>query len=359
MKKILIAVIVALLVWSSYLTLELSQLKKKMEREEVVQQVNHYTLNGTTTDLTKVVEETEAKVVGITSVIDDEQTSFGSGVVYATEDGVVYIATNAHLVNRAMEIKVLFHNGKEYAGELVGVDRHSDLALLKTVPEFEVEPFVLGNANMVKKGEYVLGIGNPISKEFFGSVTFGIVSGKNRRMNLDVNEDGIVDWDLYFIQTDAAINPGNSGGALINIHGDLIGLTTMRVAGVETEGVNFAISINEMIPILNQLKEKGSVQRTIVGLQVEDVSELTIYQKAARGIALDQVKGLIVTQVLPETPSKEMGVIEGDILVSINGTSVSTFKEFREILYRLEKDSQIHVVVLRDNQELTLTGVLK
>lgn len=333
--------------------------QRRQDDNTVIQNVNEYTISGYTTDLTKVVTDTEAKVVTITGFNYDWDGVIGSGVVYAVEENVSYIITNYHVIEEADEVRVLFNNGEEIIATIVGVDNYTDLALLSVETEFSVDPFNLGDSSLLKKGEYVLGIGTPIQEEFFGTVTFGIISGKNRSFLIDSNSDGKVDWELDFLQTDAAVNPGNSGGALINLAGDLVGLTTMRVASSDTEGMNFAIGINEIVPIVEQLKEKGEVHRAIFGIQGLDIASLTTYQKGHRGISLDQLQGILVTTVLPDTPAKEMGILEGDIILKINEIDIADIEGLNLFLYNHEEGTNAEVTLLRAGVETVVIGSLQ
>ncbi len=358
MKKKYWIVFIALLAWCSYLTFEINTIHRR-QKDNIIQNVNQYTINGYTTDLTNIVEKSNPKVVGVTGFTADWESAFGSGVVYSSESDGVYIATNYHIIDRVDEIRVLFHNGAEYPATLVGADSITDLALLKVEPEFEVEPFNLGDSSILKKGEYVIGIGNPIHEEFFGTVTFGIISGKDRSFVLDTNNDGTEDWDLRFLQTDAAINPGNSGGALINMNGDLVGITTMRVATADTEGMNFAIGINEATPILEQLKENGEIQRSLLGIKGDSISEMTTYQKNYQGIPLDLLQGVKVSKVLSDSAAKEMNLLVGDIIQSINGIEIKNVQDLHLFLYQNTSGTPIELVILRNNSEVIIQGVLQ
>lgn len=360
MKKLLIALLVVLLVWNSYLTIELMSVKKGDGTGPVVNQtVNSNTINGYTTDVTNVVSKTESKVVGITNITQNEEISSGSGVIYSKDDTGVYIVTNQHVIAEANEIKVLFDNGEELSAELIGSDHFSDLALLRVTPEFEVIPFNLGDSSILKKGEYVLAIGSPLGEAFYGTTTFGIISGKDRVIGVDLDGNGTEDWDMIVLQTDAAINPGNSGGPLINLSGDLIGITSMKIDQVDVEGMGFAIPINEVIPIVEQLKVNGTVIRPMLGISGKDISDLTVYQKSFLGINLDRTKGLLITDVSSGSPASLGGIQAGDILIKFGDFDINSFKSFRKSLYSMNIGDEVNMIILRGNDEITLPVILK
>ncbi|SJZ37585.1 S1C family serine protease [Anaerorhabdus furcosa] len=360
MKKFLVALIAVLLVWNSYLTYEISRVKtQETTGQKVTPIYNNNTINGFTTDLTNIVTKTESKVVGITSSAHEDLLGTGSGVVYGKDDSGVYIVTNQHVIQGATEIYVSFDNGETLIAHLQGSDAISDIALLVVQPTFSVEAFNLGNSSVVKKGEYVLAIGSPLDLSLQGSVSFGIISGIDRSIAIDTDDNGIEDWEMTVLQTDAAINPGNSGGPLINMSGDLIGITSMKLSGDDVEGLGFAIPINEIIPIVDQLKENGYVIRPILGVVGKDISQLTIYQKSYMGINLDRTKGVLITKVFENTPASTGGIQTNDILTKIGDTEITSFKDFRKALYSMNVGDEVVLTIVRDNNEVNITVVLE
>ena len=161
----------------------------------------------------------------------------------------------------------------------------------------------------------------------------GIISGKDRTIPVDLDGNGTDDWDSIVLQTDAAINPGNSGGPLINLAGELIGITSMKIADSAVEGMGFAIPINEVIPIIQQLKENGKVIRPVIGISAVSIDELAVFQKSYYGIRLDLDTGLLITSVVDNGPASRAGLKEGDIIMSFDEVKILSFKEFRKLLY--------------------------
>ena len=236
------------------------------------------------TDVTKAVEKISEAVVGITNIQasnggfwmqqSEEAVGSGSGVIYKIENNKAFIITNHHVVEGAKQLEVTLVDGSKEEAELIGSDVWTDLAVIvidakniKTVAEF-------GDSDVLKVGEAVIAIGNPLGLDFYGSVTQGIVSGKDRSVPVDVNADGVSDWTTEVLQTDAAINAGNSGGALVNLAGELIGINSMKIASSSVEGLGFSIPINSAIPIIEELEKNGEVKRPTMGISLMDLTEV-------------------------------------------------------------------------------------
>lgn len=311
------------------------------------------------TDVTNVVDRSIEKVVGVSSLYNNQVYSTGSGAIYDVVDGAILIITNNHVIEGFDDIQVTFANGEQLDAVILGADTFTDLALLSVQADFDVEAFSLGDSSLVKVGENVLAIGSPLGLEFQGSVTMGIISGKDRVVPVDLNNDGIDDWDSIVLQTDAAINPGNSGGPLINMSGELIGITSMKIADSTVEGMGFAIPINEVVPIITQLLENGKVIRPLIGISAIALDELTVYQKSYYGIRLDLADGLYIFNVTINSAASNAGLEEGDIITSFDGQAVSSFKLFRKLLYEKNVGDIIEIEYERDSEVYTTQVTLQ
>lgn len=360
MKKFLVTLIVVLLVWNSYLTYEVNQLKSvETTPTGTPQQVNNNTINGYTSDLTNVIKNTESKVVGITTSDHGALVATGSGVIYSSDEQGVFIVTNYHVIKDATEYMVTFDNGEVLPSELVGFDEVTDIVVLKVNPSFEVEPFNHGETTVVKKGEYVVALGSMVNNKFQGTATFGIVSALDVTVPIDSDDDGNLDWEMLTMQIDAEVNYGNSGGPLINLSGDLIGITTMKAMGDGNNGMAYAIPMNEITPIVEQIKEHGEVIRPVIGIRGRDIKQLTIYQKSYLGIPLDQTKGVLVTEVLKDSPASDKGIMKDDIVIQLAGNDIDSFKTYRQVLYGLTKGEEVEIVLSRNNQEIKTTVLVE
>lgn len=316
------------------------------------------TATYTTTDLTKAAQKGALKAVGIRT-----STGAGSGAIYRSErngdKSKVTIVTNYHVVTTEKTVNVLFANEQEVEGRVVGGDIYTDLAIVEVEVDFAIEAFSLGDSAAVTVGEWVLAIGSPLGFEFYGTVSEGIISGKDRIIGVDLNRDGRDDWDMQVLQTTAAINPGNSGGPLINLNGDLIGINSMKIADSKIEGMGFAIPINEVIPIITQLMETGEVKRPLVGLSGRSLSEYSNAHRSYLGLPLDVVDGVVVVDVIKDGAADEAEIKANDIIVKINDVDIESFKNFRMELYKHQSGEEITLTVVRGSENFEVTVTLK
>ncbi len=208
-------------------------------------------------------------------------------------------------------------------------------------------------------GETVLAIGSPLGFDFSGSVTMGIISGKDRIVPVDIDGDGTDDWDSIVLQTDAAINPGNSGGPLINMAGELIGITSMKIADNTVEGMGFAIPVNEIVPIIEQLMANGRVIRPLLGVSAVSIDTMPSAQKSFYGIQLDLDKGIMITSVQAGYPAAKAGLKAKDVITIFDGITVTSFKQFRRLLYGKQVGDTVEVTYVRGTTTYTTSAKLE
>jgi serine protease Do len=266
------------------------------------------------------------------------EESLGSGVIL-TSDGT--IITNDHVIDGATDIKVSLADKKEYTAKVVGADKMSDIAVLK-INATGLPTLPLGNSSNLKVGDLVFAIGDP-----FGigeTATMGIVSAKGRGPNAAI---GQIEAYQNFIQTDASINPGNSGGALIDLHGNLVGINTAILSGGSggNIGIGFAIPINMAHHVMNQIVEHGKVIRGYLGLLPEDVSPALAQQ-----FGLSQPTGALVAQVESDTPASRAGLKRGDIILKVNGQTVDSANDLRLMVSSMSPGTTVNVTIWRDNK---------
>ncbi len=266
-------------------------------------------------------------------------TSLGSGVV-VSPDG--YIITNNHVVDGATDVKVSFADKEEYPAKVIGTDKYTDIAVLK-INRTGLTTLPFGNSTHAEVGDVVLAIGEP-----FGlgqTVTMGIISAKGRAgLGIERFED--------FIQTDAAINRGNSGGALVDTHGELVGINTAILSG-ETggnQGIGFAIPANLARNIMDQIMKNGKVTRGYMGILPQ---ELTPDMAKAFG-----AKGVAIAQVEPKSPAQAAGLKVGDVITAVNGSPVEDVNSFRLEIAGFAPGTTVHLKVDRNGQTLDLPVTL-
>lgn len=362
MKRLTAFLLVALIGWNIVLTILYLQSKEDSTAAGAAQQTNQRVESASvdiTSDVTELVAKSENKVVTVTAKARGQSIDSGSGAVYKIDGKTVYIITNNHVVADGDEAVVTFANGKEQKVEIVGKDELTDLALLKTAVDFKAEAFVMGNSSLVKKGEYVIAMGSPLGIEYQGSVSGGLISGVDRRMEMDIDNNGVADWDVNVLQTDAAINPGNSGGPLINMAGELIGINSMKITDTSVEGFGFALPINEVLPIITELENNGKVVRPILGISVQPIEQLSMLDKAYLGIDSKVESGLLIVKVASRTPAAAAGIKEGDILVKFDGKDIKDYKQFRQYLYSHKVKDKVSIVVNRNGKEIEKTVTLE
>ena len=265
---------------------------------------------------------------------DYKQRSLGSGFIIDKEG---YIVTNNHVVENADQIKVKLANEEAYDATVVGRDPKTDLALIKISATSELTPIQMGDSDSLDVGDWVVAIGSPFGLE--QTVTAGIVSAKGRIIGFGPYED--------FIQTDASINPGNSGGPLIDMDGEVVGINTAIVAS--GQGIGFAIPVNLAKGIIQQLKSSGEVTRGWLGVGIQDLNpELKKYY------GIEDSGGVLVTQVFEGDPAEKGGIQVNDIIVAVDGQTVSSVRELSGIIANTRVGKRTAVTYLRDGKKKTV-----
>jgi Do/DeqQ family serine protease len=272
-------------------------------------------------------------------------SGYGSGVILS-EDG--YIVTNNHVVEGANYIEVTLNDKREYEAEIIGTDPQTDLALIKI--KSEELPFVIyGNSDDVKIGEWVLAVGNPFN--LTSTVTAGIVSAKARNINI-LGIPGAIE---SFIQTDAAVNRGNSGGALVNTEGELIGINAAIASNTGAyTGYSFAIPVNIVKKVVDDLMVYGGVQRAFIGVIIREVNASLAEEKD-----LESVRGVYVERTTENGGAEEAGMEPGDIIISIDGMDINTTAQLLEVVGQHTPGDQLDVMVLRDDRQKEFRVELK
>ncbi|MBM4377148.1 MAG: trypsin-like peptidase domain-containing protein [Deltaproteobacteria bacterium] len=265
----------------------------------------------------------------------------GAGTGFVIDGPAGYIVTNAHVVEGADEVKVHFLDRHELAAQVVGRDTKVDLALLKIQSPTQLPSVVLGDSHALRVGEQVLAVGNPFGLGH--SVSLGIVSAKARTIGAGPYDD--------FIQTDASINPGNSGGPLFNLRGEVIGINTAIRAGAE--GIGFAIPVDVLKDVLDQLRQKGFVERGKLGLTFQPVTP-----ELAAALGMDRSRGAIVNEVMKDSAAARAGVQSGDVIVEVGGVGIERSEELARNVARHAPGSIVELKVLRQGKPFTVRATL-
>ena len=271
----------------------------------------------------------------------------GSGVIIST-DG--YIVTNNHVVEGADELTVTLNDNKEYSARIVGADKNTDLALIK-IDGKNLPAIAIANSEDIKVGEWVLAVGNPLGLN--NTVTAGIVSAKARSLGANGVE--------AFIQTDAAINRGNSGGALVNVKGELVGINAALYSQTGSySGYGFAIPTTIMNKVVADLKQYGTVQRAVIGIQGGDVKNFIDMQKEeGKEVDFGTMEGVYIDKVTDDGAAADAGLKKGDVIVAVDGQKVTRMAELQEIIAKKRPGDKVSLTYMRDKKKQTETITLK
>lgn len=288
-----------------------------------------------------VAKKAISSVVGITAVQLQREffwtrpvEGVGSGVVVNNQG---YILTNSHVIGdgQGRDIKVLFEDGKELDGDVLWFDPALDLAVIK-VKGSGLDTAILGNSDLLEVGQLAVAIGNPLGLDFQRSVTSGVISGLHRSIQIDkynVIED--------LIQTDASINPGNSGGPLLNSRGEVIGINTAKIQ--TGEGLGFAIPINLVKPIVEEIIQEGGFNNVYIGFTG---SELEVYERQF-GLDLQSDLGIVVIEVVPGSPAANAGLRPQDVITHIDQEPIESMVNLRKLLYKYRIGDRASLTVNR------------
>ena len=272
------------------------------------------------------------------------QQASGSGVIIS-EDG--YIVTNNHVIDKAAQILVVLNDKREFNATLVGTDPNTDIALLK-IDASSLPVIRMGNSDDLRVGEWVLAVGNPFN--LTSTVTAGIVSAKARNINI-LNADMKIE---SFIQTDAAVNPGNSGGALVNTHGELVGINTAIASQTGSySGYSFAVPVSIVRKVVSDLRQYGIVQRAVLGVQMQ---EITAELKNEKG--LGTLQGAYVAAVVPDGAADKAGIKAGDVITQIDAAPIRSGADLQEQIGRHRPGDSVTITVMRGSTLKTLTAEL-
>ena len=285
----------------------------------------------------------------------EQVSSQGSGVIYKKDGEYAYIVTNTHVINGANKLDIRLADGTKVPGEIVGTDTYSDIAVVKISSEKVSAVAEFGDSSQLTVGETAIAIGSPLGSEYANTVTQGIISSLNRTVSLK-SEDGQA-ISTKAIQTDTAINPGNSGGPLINIQGQVIGITSSKIAtngGNSVEGLGFAIPSNDAIKIIEQLEKNGKVTRPALGIQMVNLSNLSTTDLQKLKLPGNVTSGVAVRSVQKNMPANGH-LQQYDVITKIDDKAISSTTELQSALYSHSIGDSMTVTYYRNGKEETTT----
>ena len=322
-----------------HLIIQSCESKKEKDAVKLIQDRIENVISQTTPSVVTIFRKQDKEKSLLLKDIDDE--SVGSGFVIKKTSNYLYIATNAHVIEKKGSIFVRFYNDRVFKAEVVGVDTKTDIAVLKVkLNNFnrDIKSLKFEYMENVKPGMFVLVAGSPYNLGH--TYTFGIISAINREVGISSIEG--------FIQTDASINPGDSGGPLLNLDGKVVG---MSIATVQTgQGIGFAIPVDILQDTVNQLIKYGKVRRGWIGIVVTDVSEEIKERMNIDG-------GALVLKIEKKSPASGTGLIVGDIITKINGNPIKNSKEFRIFLNKVKPGDMIELEIINSKGKRTVTVI--
>ena len=284
---------------------------------------------------------------------DSQISSEGSGVIYKKEGKYAYLVTNTHVINGAKNVDILLADGNKVPGEVVGSDVYSDIAVVRISADKAKAVAEFGDSDKLTVGETAIAIGSPLGTDYANSVTQGIISSQGR--NVKLKADNGQNISTRALQTDAAINPGNSGGPLINIQGQVIGITSSKISNngqTSVEGMGFAIPANDVVNIIKQLEEKGKVVRPALGIQMLDLSNLSTSDLSQLKLPEKISGGVLVRSILENMPASDK-LQRYDVITKIDDTTIESTTDLQSALYSHQINDTIKVTFYRDGKQQT------
>ncbi len=320
------------------------------EEKEVV--TNKTSVEITESDTIKPAIDKIYDAVVLIETYDKNNRGLGSGTgfIYKKEDKG-YILTNHHVVDDASKIIITLSSGEEVEADYLGSDEFSDVAVISIDSDKVTQVAELGDSTSSQLGDTVFTVGSPLGSEYRGSVTKGILSGKDRQVAVSVSSGSLL---VDVIQTDAAINPGNSGGPLVNMNGEVIGITSLKLVENEIEGMGFALPIEYALAYTERLEKGEEIVRPMLGVQLAELTNTFLLRTYRIDIDDDIDSGVVLLKVEKESSASDAGLEVGDVVIKINNVKITDTATFRYNLYKYSVGDTISITYIRDNKEKTV-----
>lgn len=307
----------------------------------------------TDTGIADAVEKVYDAVVTVINYKNDTAYSSGTGFVYKVDGNKAYILTNYHVINGGNKFTVTLTKGDILKATLVGGDKYSDVAILQVDAKDVTVIASLGKSEDTRVGDTAFAVGSPVSEEYGWTVTRGILSGKDRTITVSLS-NSMLSRDtvaMNVLQTDVAINSGNSGGPLCNSNGEVIGITSSKVAATGVEGIGFAIPIEDALNIAEKLEKGEEIQRPYIGINMMELEAAKYYSD----LETNAEYGVYVTSVVDSSPAAKAGIKAGDVVTEIEGKKIKTISNFRSELYKYNVGDEVKFKLIRNKKEMEVT----
>lgn len=302
------------------------------------------------------INESIDKVYDSVVVVNNYQNSrlagYGSGFVYKKDNKYGYILTNNHVVENASEIKVTLSSGEEIDAKVLGTDEYMDIAVLRIDADKVLQVAELGDSTEAKIGDTIFTVGTPVSTDYAGTVTKGIISGENREITVTNNGSSYM---MEAIQIDASINPGNSGGPLVNINGEVIGINSVKLVESSIEGMGFAIPIEVAMSQIDKLESGKAIERPVIGVALYDLDSLPLLGYSDLRIDDSIKSGVVVDSVESGSDAEKAGLQRNDIITKVDGTEIKNAAHLKYLLYKHNIGDSVKLTIVRNGNEKELT----
>lgn len=308
--------------------------------------------------LAAAVDKIYDAVAMVSAYQNDTLISTGSAFVYKTDNNYGYLLTNYHVVEGADSITLTMSDDTEAEATVLGGDEYLDLAVLRVDKSNVSMVANIGNSEDMNLGDTVFTVGTPMGEEYRGTVTSGILSGKDRMVSVSVSNSNSNDWVMRVLQFDASINPGNSGGPLLNANGEVIGICSLKLVDDEIEGMGFAIPIEYAMNHIESLEKGEEIEWPVLGVSMVNANDTTgLYRN---GITIDRniTEGVVVVQAERGSGAAEAGLTTGDVITAIDGEEVADSAYLRYELYQHQAGDTIKITYIRDGKESTVDVTL-
>ncbi|MCI9233154.1 MAG: PDZ domain-containing protein [Bacilli bacterium] len=289
-------------------------------------------------------------VVVIESYRNGRQTGSGSGFVYKKNDKEGYVITNHHVIEGATSVKVVNMEGQSVDAKVLGSDEYADIAVLSMDINGVIDVAEIGDSSELNLGDTLFTVGTPVGIAYRGTVTKGILSGKDRTVSVQ-SSSGNGSYVMSVLQTDAAINPGNSGGPLVNINGEVIGVNSLKLVEDEIEGMGFAIPIELVMASVEKLEKGEKIERPIVGVSLLDVTNTYALYRNEITLHKDITYGAVIVNVEPNSVAEQGGLKAGDVILKVNDDKIADVAHFRYNLYKYNIGEKVKVIYNRNGEE--------
>jgi serine protease Do len=357
-KKIFISIVIIFIFFLGCISSYLLTSYFPLRTETVQKLVTEYKVEEAATS--SAIDKIYDAVVVVETFSNNRLSSTGTGFVYKKDNNKGYIITNYHVIDGSNKVEVILTNGDRVSATILGSDVLGDIAVLSVPANEVIKVAEIGNTSDLKVGSTVFAIGAPMGSEYSGTTTRGCISAKDRMITVNLDNGDSNDILMRVIQTDAAINPGNSGGPLINLAGQVIGITSLKLVQEEIEGIGFAIPIDDAMKYMDELEKGETIKRPVLGVQLLNLDET--YALFYSNIKVDKSleTGAVIESVLDNTSASNAGLKKGDVILQIGNVKIKNKAELRYELYKYSVGDKVKIIYYRDGKtkeiEITLKG---